>query len=337
MSEERIRARSSHDHLAGIIPVAGGALDFGFEWPECMMPIGRDLVAIEKCLMELARAGCKTIWIICNDDIQPLLKYRIGEWLKDPESIEKGKFISIRMAAKYERKIPIFYIPIKTLQHKTMNSFAWSVIYGATVAHNISRNITKWISPTRFYVSFPYGVYSSETIDFSSRNVMKNNKTVLLSYKGQTVEQGLYTGFIIIYKDVVRIKKKLLNASRKTYSNNIIEVKNRSVVHEVFTIHRSADKYVVKDVYTLDDVFQFEDEENIVRIEIPWYYTIDSWETYCKYMESKEKREMIRSEPILLPIESKRHHRDKTKWKYNPIRRKLNPIYRINKNEDKSE
>ena len=53
MSEERIRARSSHDHLAGIIPVAGGALDFGFEWPECMMQIGRDLVAIEMMTFNL--------------------------------------------------------------------------------------------------------------------------------------------------------------------------------------------------------------------------------------------------------------------------------------------
>lgn len=69
-------------HLAGIIPVAGHKKDFGFEWDNVLMPIAENYTAIERSVMECAYAGCETIWIVCNNDIQPLLRHRIGRWYK---------------------------------------------------------------------------------------------------------------------------------------------------------------------------------------------------------------------------------------------------------------
>ena len=66
-------------HLAGIIPVHKNDFSFGFEWPDSLMPIASRLTAIERSVMECAWAGCETIWIVCNDDISPVIRHRIGE------------------------------------------------------------------------------------------------------------------------------------------------------------------------------------------------------------------------------------------------------------------
>ena len=71
-------------HLAGIIPVAGQPLDFNFPWHDCLQPIGKNYLAIERSALECAFAGCDTIWIACNDDMQPLIKSRIGDYVQDP-------------------------------------------------------------------------------------------------------------------------------------------------------------------------------------------------------------------------------------------------------------
>ena len=45
-------------HLAGIVPVAGQKLDFNFPWHDCMQPIGRNYLAIERAILECVCAGC---------------------------------------------------------------------------------------------------------------------------------------------------------------------------------------------------------------------------------------------------------------------------------------
>ena len=66
-------------HLAGIVPVAGQGLDFNQIWPDCLTPIAPDFSLLEAAVAECAWAGCDTIWIICNDDIGPLVKKKIGD------------------------------------------------------------------------------------------------------------------------------------------------------------------------------------------------------------------------------------------------------------------
>ena len=54
-------------HLAGVVPVAGLHSDFGFPWPDCMQPIAKNYLAIERAIVECAYAGCETIWVVCNE------------------------------------------------------------------------------------------------------------------------------------------------------------------------------------------------------------------------------------------------------------------------------
>ena len=71
-------------HLAGLIPIAGQPLDYKMDFPDCMMPISQNYTLIEHAVYECAMAGCETIWLICNDDIAPLIRYRVGDSIQDP-------------------------------------------------------------------------------------------------------------------------------------------------------------------------------------------------------------------------------------------------------------
>ena len=66
---------SKVNNLVGIIPIAGHEeYDFEQPWPNCMMPIGPSYSLLEASIVECAYAGCKSIWIVVNDDIGPLLR-----------------------------------------------------------------------------------------------------------------------------------------------------------------------------------------------------------------------------------------------------------------------
>ena len=71
-------------HLAGIIPVSGVKSDFNMPWHESLMPIAPGYLAVERAVVECAYAGCDTIWIVCGDDVEPLIRYQVGEVVQDP-------------------------------------------------------------------------------------------------------------------------------------------------------------------------------------------------------------------------------------------------------------
>ncbi len=71
-------------HLTGIIPIAGQSLDFGMPFPDSMMPVAPNYTMLEAAVVECAFAGCDTIWIVCNDDVAPIVRYRIGDYIQDP-------------------------------------------------------------------------------------------------------------------------------------------------------------------------------------------------------------------------------------------------------------
>ena len=81
-------------HLAGVVPIAGQALDFDFPWHDSMMPVGEKYLAIERAIQECAMAGCETIWVVCHMDTQAIVRERVGDWVYDPVSLGRGPLSS---------------------------------------------------------------------------------------------------------------------------------------------------------------------------------------------------------------------------------------------------
>jgi hypothetical protein len=253
-------------HLAGIIPVAGQPLDFETPWPDALMPLAPNYLAVERCVAECAYAGCETIWIVCNDDIQPLIKHRLGDYASDPVWV-------YRHFDKYEREqqktIPIYYVPISAHDRGQRDSLSWSALHGMYTADYVSRMMSRWLKPNMFYVSFPYGVYRVSFLREHRKTISTGDPFYLVD-KNQTVADGKYLGFTISWQEAQRIRKRIWKES--TLKNDK-ETGKRLPVEERFSARFNTVQETFHDVTT----------EKASYEPAPEYYPIDSWENYTEY------------------------------------------------------
>ena len=256
-------------HLAGIIPVSGIESDFNMPWHDCMMPIGPNYLAIERAVVECANAGCETIWIVCKNDMQPLLKNRLGDYVQDPVWVVRRYEYNKR---EHQKIIPIFYVPLHPRDIKKRECVSWSILHGAHVATHISANMSKWLKPDKFYVSFPCGVYRPSPVR-ESRKLISNKEGFFFVNEKQTVKDGKFLGFTFNFEDY-KISAEWMK--KQTIKDN---------------------KPIKK--FSLEESFQFLDFENSSFVEIENYWSIDNWENYCDYI-STEGEKMKRPSKFVL-------------------------------------
>jgi len=279
-------------HLAGIIPVSGQDLDFNMPWHDAMMPIAQNYLAVERAVVECAYAGCKTIWIICNDDIQPLIRYRLGDMVEDP--VWNYRYMDPK-PGKSKKAIPIFYVPVPSKDVEKRDCLSWSVLYGAIAACKISSLISRWVVPGRCYVAFPYGIYQPWIVrNQREKNKISNKKGFFLSYQGKTIKDGEYLGFTFKTADI----KKFTKNFRKKATTNWVkptpfgEKKKRLPKEERY----SGRFFTLEDVF---DIIEINTEKDTI-LEIPWYFNVDKWEKYCYYIASDERKTMKRPSKRML-------------------------------------
>jgi len=256
-------------HLAGIVPVAGQLLDFNFPWHDCMMPLGEDYLAVERAVQECAMAGSETIWVVCHMDTQKLIRDRIGDWVYDPVSLKRGPLPSYE-----EKEIPIFYVPIHPKDRDRRDCLGWSVLYGALSAYHISRKLSKWVIPDKFYTAFPYGVYDPSVVR-AHRKKISSKESFTLTHDGKTVKDGEYLGFTFGAEDF-----KACRAHVRSEAVNF-----RDAEGQVLPLEK---RYSARN-FSLDIVFKnvIIDERELVNVEE--YYRVDCWAKYRDYMRSEFK------------------------------------------------
>jgi len=260
-------------HLAGIVPIAGPALDFGFPWHDSMQPIAKDYLAVERAVAECAYAGCETIWVVCNDDMQPLIKHRMGDYIEDPYYLDKANFV--KFPSEHRRQIPIFYTPIHPKDRDRRDSLGWSALHGALTAFIMGDKISKWLIPSRYYISFPYGVYQPWTVK-KHRKAISSRTGFFLAHEGKTVKDGEYLGFTMDaeeYKSYIRNVKDNCTGADKALPPN----KRWSSRH-----------------FKLDKIFGSDMIDSVNIVEAPWYHRVDSWDGWHRYLSSDESKEMKR-------------------------------------------
>ena len=259
------------EHLVGIVPVTTQPMGFGFEWHDCLMPIAPNYHAIERAVLECAYAGCKTIWLVADDSVNPLVRHRLGDFVQDPVWLNrKSMFPSSKRTP-----IPIFYVPIAPEHDNKEHTIVWTIIQGAMTASSVGGSLSKWVSPTKYFVSFPYSVYPPDFVR-PYRQDLRNSENIIFSYKGRSLNTNDLLGFTFTQDQY----EQVLNDFRKA-ENNLLLGQNLN-----------NDKKYYKEKFTLDNTFGrvIIDKDN--TIEVPWFYSIESWNKYCKYLSSEEKDEM---------------------------------------------
>jgi len=267
-------------HLAGIVPTAGQALDFNFPWHDSLQPIGADYLAVERAVLECAWAGCNTIWVVCSDDMQPLIRKRLGEYVEDPVYINRT--FDTGNLSDNRRQIPIHYVPIHPRDRDRRDCLAWSVLYGANTAHYISKNISKWTLPDKFYAAFPYGVYNFEFLR-EHRKTILDDEGFFVSWNEKTVRDGLYLGFCFSPEEFKAYRRHLRESATGAYE----KAPKGQFPSDILPLE---ERYSAR-YFSLDKVFGIGDNSGVNIVKIPDYFNIDSWEGLRDYLGSGHRLE----------------------------------------------
>jgi hypothetical protein len=254
---EKIEKTKRIQHLAGIVPVAGQPLDFGMPWDDCLMPIAPNYLAVERAVFQCALAGCETIWIVAHKGTQPLLRRRVGDLILDPESL-----IMQPSAFKTIKEISIYYVPVHPRDREKRDCLGWSALYAADSAYRISKFISKWIAPEKFFCSFPYGIVDNESIR-DNRGLLSSTENVIFSNNGKTVKDNLHLPFTFGAEDFFKCRDMVKHRQAREWGDN------RKGKH-----------------YDLSMIFEGLSIQHTV--ETSWFHDISSWDKYKQYMSSKE-------------------------------------------------
>ena len=252
-------------NVAGIIPLTGKDNSFDFPWPDYMQPLREGFLAYERSVMECAYAGCDSIWIVCDDSVAPMIKSRLGDYVMSPKYFEEKDFV--KKKDYHEKWIPIFYTPMAQKHKDRRDSLGWSALHGALTAFQVSSKMSRWLLPTKYFVSFPYGIYDTMFIKHH-RNDIRGNKSFYLSYNEETVKNNKYLAFTFFPRDWSIIKHHV--KSQCTGGSKLIPV------HERWSSrHFKLDKVFGSDVLSIDK-----------KVEIPHYYDLDNWNNLKQYYAS---------------------------------------------------
>lgn len=284
--------------LAGIIPVAGEKLDFGFPWHDSLMPIGKDYLAVERSVYECAMAGCESIWIVCHREMQPLIRHRIGDWIVDPvwTAANRRKFSFFGGGKQHEKTIPIFYVPIHPKDRDKRDCLAWSVIYGSMRAFSVSKIISKWTVPDKYYVSFPYGVHSVRSIRKHRKAISDQKKKFYISHKGKTVKDGEYLSFTFDVEDWKNFRRIIRSEGTGIYEpGSYFDDEEKTLKGNKLP---PEERYSARH-FPLEKVFGQLDTTGHTIMETDRYFNIGSWENYCTYMADEYSKYVIKPKMIL--------------------------------------
>jgi len=266
-------------HLAGVVPVAGQPLDFNFPWHDSLQPVGKDYLAVERAVWECACAGCETIWIVCHDDMQPLIKYRLGEHIYDPVDYIKRDIYK-------KRVITIYYVPVHHKDRDKRDCLGWSALYGALTAYWLSRTISQWVIPDRFYVAFPYGIYDPEIVK-KHRLAISSKRPFFISSDGKTVKDNEYLGFTFDGEDFKECRRIIRKEGTGQYSSE--DMRHRIPIEKRWSARS----------FSLDKIFQPVNMDGASVINADWYYNIDSWDGFCTFLGSDERKKLQKPEKKL--------------------------------------
>ena len=274
-------------HLAGIVPVAGQPLDFKQPWPDCLMPIAPDFSLLEAAIAECAWAGCDTIWIICNDDIGPLIKKKIGDWVGDPVWSYR-KFDPYPDDSK--RQIPVYYVPIHPKDRDKRDCLAWSVLHGALTAFKISDELSRWLVPNKYYVSFPYGYFPAWQLR-EHRKTISSSKNVYITSKGKSMKDNHYCSFTFGKDEFIEFRKIIRTGTGRWKPGVDYKKYDALPIEERWSAR----------FFELEQVFAPFVSERAQEIPVENFYNVGSWREYKFFMSKNIENDIKRpSKTILL-------------------------------------
>tara|TARA_Y100001938_G_scaffold137260_1_gene201191 strand:- start:354 stop:1235 length:882 start_codon:yes stop_codon:yes gene_type:complete len=264
-------------HLAGIIPVSSIPLEYDLPYHPCLLPLDDNYLMIHRSIMECAYAGCETIWIVADPDITPIFKKVIGDYVYDP--INYYRPMDPDKLAK-RTMIPIFFTTMDTKNRGKRDSYGWSIIEGAYMAYRVSNQLSKWIIPDMYYVSFPWGLYPPEILR-EYRKTLSTDKRFRITTAGEGVKHNKYLGFTFSQQDFINCRAYVRKKGTGMYVPGG-KLNDAGIPREVLPVEErwSARKF------NLSEVFKELGDASVTH-DLPYYYDVTSFEGYKRWASSQ--------------------------------------------------
>jgi len=273
------------NNLVGIIPIAGhDTYDFDQPWPDCMMPIGPSYSLIEAAVVECAWAGCKSIWIVVNEDVGPLIRKSIGDWCGDPVWAHRTFDPSPGMS---KRRIPIYYVSVNPKDRFKRDCTAWSVIHGSLTAFKVMSQVSEWMAPTKYYVSFPHGFFPSWQLR-EHRKVIASAQNTFISFNGSTIKDDHFCSFSFGKDEWLDFRRIIRTGTGRRIPGSTIEDD---------LLLDPSERWSAR-FFSLSKVFEPLDLNKSHEIKVDNYFSIRNWEEYGDFLSAS------RSIPIKRPTKS---------------------------------
>ena len=268
---------SAHIHLAGIIPVANLKTDFELATPSVLLPINVGFTAIQKSVFECAMAGCQTIWVVANDDLAPIVKKVIGEWVYDPVHYNRtfGGF-----PAEVRKDIPIYYVPVHPKDRDRRDSYGWSALYGMYSAWFVAYKLSKWVCPEKFFISFPMAMYDIYSLRQHRLQISSTKNNFFLSHEGKIVKDNVCLPFTMFGEDFKKCRRAVNKKTTREYMRP--EPGELAPSKKLPIGERWSARY-----FTFEDVFGEVDETNGAKVELDWFRDISTWGVYRDFLASE--------------------------------------------------
>jgi len=263
-------------HLAGIIPVANLKTDFNLDIPACMMPLDAGFTAIQKSVFECAIAGCSTIWIVANNDLAPIVRKRVGEWVHDPVYYYR-KYV--RNYPEARREIPIYYVPVHPKDMDRRDSYGWSALYGMYSAWWVGNRLSAWLTPEKYYISFPMAAHNIYSLRKARKMIKDNKKNFFLTYEGQTVKDNVPLSFTMFATDYLNCRRDVNSKTTKTFINPPPgELPSQKLpLEERWTARR----------FDFSEIFEKLDVSTGKQVNTDWFYDLSTWDGYRSFLGSE--------------------------------------------------
>lgn len=289
-------------NLAGIIPVSNYKSDLNLPYHDCLLPVAKDITAIESAVYNCLQAGCRTIWIVCEDDTKPIIRDIIGDYVTRE---------STALA------VPVFYTPCNPKHWKKKDSYAYSVIQGAKTAVSVSRAYSDWTSPNKFFISFPMCVVDQvKLLEFRKKKYFSIpfKNTIIESSDGDTFLKNKLFPFCVTTESINQCNYYVQiasNTSRELIPGMKIPADFNLTDYKMQDYYQGSKVKNTAAKFQLSDVFMPVSTDPSLRANLECY-DISNWDGYKNYL-SKEGERLISPNFKLQKVEIKNN------WKYEGI------------------
>jgi hypothetical protein len=262
--------------MAGIIPVANLKTDHETTVSEVLLPIDNGFTAIQKSVYECALAGCSTIWIVANDDMAPVVRHIIGDWIYDPVYYNRMS----KFSSQERKEIPIYYVPIHPKDRNRRDSYGWSVLYGQYMAYHTAFRISTWLVPDKYYVSFPLGLFDFSVIRKNRKLIRDKKNNFFFILNNESIKNDLPLSFTMFGEDFKKCRKHI---NQKTTREYLPPLPTQTFPSEKLPLEKrwSARHFPLSVVFHSVTM-----TKKSTKIEVPWFYDAHQWSGYKEYMSS---------------------------------------------------